>query len=179
MKLTINNLNDVYKCKIATPETLELKGYTWVANLFSDSSGLGYDTEPALTQSQLITELTKLVKKHGSIYAYLTNAGYFQVNIGIYLKTGKKIAKKIDNNTLLIEYPDYKAIRLHDTNILVFKNNTITLNTGGYQTRTTKDRLNKYLPQNFNVYQKNYTWYISNTLDNSNIEFKDGITVTN
>ena len=179
MKLTINNLNDVYRAKMATPETLELKGYTWITNLFADSSGVGLESEASYTQSQLITELTKLVKKYGIVYAYITNAGYFQVNIGIYLKTGKKIAKKIDNNTLLIEYPDYKAIRLHDTNILVFKNNTITLNSGGYQTRTTKDRLNKYLPQNFNVYQKNYTWYISDALDKTTTEFKDGITVTN
>jgi hypothetical protein len=52
---------------------------------------------------------------------------------------------------------------------------TITLFDGGYRTTTTKDRLNKFLPTGYGVYQAKKVWYLStNFVDD---EFYNGITL--
>lgn len=75
---------------------------------------------------------------------------------------------------------DYRfVIRLHDTDIITITgiaylpdkelylddsslsySSIYTLNTGGYYTATTKDRLNRYTPHNITVYQKDFDWYV-------------------
>lgn len=54
-------------------------------------------------------------------------------------------SKIIDNNTIRIQYQDRESIRLHDTDIITFWPNGITeLNSGGWHTRTTKERIYRY-----------------------------------
>jgi len=51
----------------------------------------------------------------------------------------------------------------HDTAVVSFNSDTITLNTGGYFTRTTKLRMNQASNQfdlGFKVYQRQGTWYV-------------------
>lgn len=51
------------------------------------------------------------------------------------------------------------AVRQHATAIVIFHDNgTITLNTGGWRTRTTKDRLNDYTP--LRIWQDKGVWYV-------------------
>ena len=76
-------------------------------------------------------------------------------------------SKKIGNNTFEIEYSNGDiAIRLHYTNIITVKpNGNIILNSGGWKTNTTKDRINKYLNtylkgKNWNISQVNYNWQL-------------------
>lgn len=46
-----------------------------------------------------------------------------------------------------------RRIRLHETDILFFDpKGKITINTGGYNTKTTRERLNTYLPREFRVF---------------------------
>lgn len=84
----------------------------------------------------------------------------------------------VDRNTVEITYNNGdKAIRLHNTNIITFKNNgDIILNSGGWKTLTTKDRLCKFTP--FIVYQDKGVWYVNVTKDykKEGIPFYDGIT---
>lgn len=68
-------------------------------------------------------------------------------------------SKFIGNNT--IEYyreNGERVIRLHDTDILTFQKNIITYNSGGWQTVTTKQRMNEHAPAN--IWQKNSIWYL-------------------
>jgi len=91
----------------------------------------------------------------------------------------KKVVKSllVAKNTLYIEYLDgCKAIRLHDTDIITQKSNgNIVLNSGGFKTPTTKERLNRRsYPININcpgIYQKNYQWFVG-----ENSVFYNGIT---
>ena len=81
-----------------------------------------------------------------------------------------KNSKKVANNTLRIEYSDgCIAIRLHDTDVVTEKDNVFTLNSGGWRSVTTKERMNSYSPAR--VFQKKSIWYIG---DN---EFFDGIQI--
>lgn len=180
MKITINNINDVFKSKAISIETMQYKGYELVTELFCDSSGLGADNEMALTKSQLIEKLNHLLNEYKTIYTTITNQGQFQIYLGIFIKTKKTIqSKKIDNNTLEIIDGDKKIIRLYDTDILTIENGILTLSSGGFQTHTTKARLNKYLAD-YNLYitQKDFNWFVKSNLENTNIDFSDGMTLS-
>jgi hypothetical protein len=79
-------------------------------------------------------------------------------------------SKLIANNTVRIILQDgTETIRLHRTNIVTKKNGVYTLNSGGWRTLTTKDRINAFAP--VRIYQKDFIWYIDGK------EFFDGIQV--
>lgn len=61
--------------------------------------------------------------------------------------------RRLQNNTYLERRPgDDIAVRLHSTDVLTFSpDGTITLDTGGWNTVTTKDRMNTYLPSRWRV----------------------------
>ena len=173
MKLTKETINNVYKSKLVDQETLELKGYELIEELFVDSSGWGQEGEWALTQNQFMKQLNEILDHNKSVYSFLTRAGQFQVYVGLFKKTGKSKAKKIDNNTLEIKDENKRIIRLHSTNILEFDDNQVKLDSGGWETVTTKDRMNKYLPNDIKVFQKDYKWYVS--YHGTGLDFKDGM----
>lgn len=177
MRITINNLNDIYKAKQSSVETMELKGYTLIEELFVDSSRMGAEDEPALTQSQFERELRGLLSTHGSLVAKITGVGQFQVYVGLFKKTGKSIVKKIGNNTYKVNYPTTEAIRLHDTDILTFESDHVTLNSGGWKTVTTKARMNQYLPTEVYINQKDYEWFVNDSRDNTVKPFIDGMII--
>jgi len=68
--------------------------------------------------------------------------------------------RKIGNNTYAyIQADGSVAIELHGTNVVViYPDDSVMLNSGGWHTSTTKDRINKYSP--VRVYQKNYEWFL-------------------
>jgi hypothetical protein len=69
--------------------------------------------------------------------------------------------RKIGNNTYAyIEHDGSVAIELHGTKVVtIYPNGLYKLNSGGYQTHTTKKRINQYSP--VRVYQKNFEWFLS------------------
>lgn len=69
--------------------------------------------------------------------------------------------RKIGNNTYAyIEHDGSVSIELHGTKVVVFyANGLVKLNSGGWRTSTTKDRINKYSP--VKVYQKNFEWFLT------------------
>ena len=74
-------------------------------------------------------------------------------------KTNRK-ERKIGNNTYAyIEYDGSVSIALHGTVVVrLFENGLVQLNSGGWRTSTTKNRINKYSP--VSIYQKNYEWFL-------------------
>lgn len=80
-------------------------------------------------------------------------------NAQLELARGRNGRRKIANNTYLYPVNDGIAVRLHATNVVVIHpDNTYTLNSGGWQTVTTKARLNEYSPAR--VCQRNGIWYV-------------------
>jgi hypothetical protein len=78
-----------------------------------------------------------------------------------------------------------RIVRLHDTDIVTFPNPDnpywFILNSGGWRTPTTKDRINAVLPQGVCIYQDRGIWYVRIGLWDSNsgktIPFFDGIEI--
>ena len=89
------------------------------------------------------------------------------------------------NSNTNVEYnsnTDCSTVVLHRTAIAVYDHNTqaLKLNTGGWQSVTTKSRLNAILSEliaGARVFQKNFNWYVKYNFATHN--FFDGMILVN
>ena len=85
----------------------------------------------------------------------------------------------IANNTIEYTLSDgERRIRLHHTDIIIFKTNgSIVFNTGGWQTVTTKERFNRFGKGRF--YSDKGIWFYSpGSFDGPQYAFQDGMTLS-
>lgn len=69
--------------------------------------------------------------------------------------------RKVGNNTWLIRGDERVHVKLHQTHILTFTpDNRVILNSGGWETATTKDRMNAFLGWN-TVFSNRGDWQVS------------------
>ena len=85
------------------------------------------------------------------------------------------------SNTTVITENNVSTIMLHGNHIATYYHDTkeLTLFDGGWQSNTTKSRLNALCAEfatGFGVFQKNWEWFVSD-FSNDKKEFADGITV--
>jgi len=76
------------------------------------------------------------------------------------IKLNKKVATKVYSKTV---------VKYYDTEIVSFDDKTITLNSGGWFTLTTKNRMNQTASQfglDYYVFQKDGEWFVN---------FKNGV----
>lgn len=90
-------------------------------------------------------------------------------------KLGNRGSKKVANNTYLHAVTDVNgnkgiAVRFHNTDVVVFYEDRTEVYSGGWQTVTTKARINEFLPAG-GISQKAGVWYW-NTSDP--VEFEEG-----
>ena len=162
-----NGDEGVKSCKIVGNG--EIYGYNLVNTYFVDNSGMGTRGESAL----IFDDFLRQVK--ANYYYGIKEAGQFQVYIGEYQKESRQnlkqsqadngivSSKKIKNNTRLTIYANGdKILRLHNTNIITWQGNKIILNTGGWDTMTTRARFNEFLPNPYKIFRKKGITYISN-----------------
>ena len=83
-------------------------------------------------------------------------------------------SKFVGCNTLELEYQDgTKAIRYHNTDVITTKpNGDRVLDSGGWRTYTTKERLNRQ----FRVWSDKGIWYVSEPATGKALSYFDGIT---
>lgn len=87
---------------------------------------------------------------------------------------GNRTRRKLENNTYLETREDGSlAVKLHQTDVVIYKENgDMVLTSGGWKTMTTKDRINKYTRWG-TVTQKNNQWFLKGSF-----VFVDGVTIT-
>ena len=69
--------------------------------------------------------------------------------------------RKIGNNTYLEQIDEVFIVRLHNTDIIkIYPNNTQAISSGGWQTSTTKNRINEY--SFASISQQKGTWFLRN-----------------
>lgn len=178
-KITNATLDNVFKSPLIDVDTAKLRGYELIEELFCDSSGFGQESEPALTVNAFERRTRELINEHGTLYTGITGQGMFQVYVGFFKKTGKAVAKKVAHATYKSETATGYKIRYHATDIIEYDNGDIILRNGGYLTRTTKERINEYLPQGMYMSQKNYVWTVHDTRTQQNTPFVDGMRIIN
>ena len=91
-----------------------------------------------------------------------------------FLENGKnKQERSIRNkkSTNIIDVGDgILGLKYHSTIVIeYYPDGNYKLNSGGWRTKTTKDRINEFTP--FNVIQRNNVWYVNG------VPFKDNITI--
>lgn len=94
----------------------------------------------------------------------------------------KSAGKPLCNNTRLHKRKNwdndayYYAVTLHGTDVVeIYKDNQKILNSGGYRTHTTKERINTYGAGR--VFQKDFVWYWSPSGSKEIVRFEDGMVV--
>ena len=73
---------------------------------------------------------------------------------------------------------DGTHVQYHATRVVSFDADTITLRSGGWETATTKTRMNQTANQHglgFYVYQRDHVWYVTKP-NGETVEFVDGMT---
>jgi hypothetical protein len=72
---------------------------------------------------------------------------------------GTRDSRKVGNNTYAERLgAGVIGIRLHGTHVVILSAHRLVLNSGGWQTVTTKDRINTYLPHPWKLVQKKGSW---------------------
>jgi len=73
-------------------------------------------------------------------------------------------SRKVANNTFFYELESgERRYRLHQTDIVTVKpNGSFILDTGGWMTPTTKERMNRYIPNGYSVTSDRGIWYVQN-----------------
>ena len=72
---------------------------------------------------------------------------------------------------------DHGGVTYIQTNIVYWRDGFVTLDSGGWETVTTKRKMNQASRQfglGFSVYQRDYIWFVD-TPDETGIKFYDGI----
>lgn len=91
-----------------------------------------------------------------------------------------------DQNRKKIRYKTYAmrlthnlvGIRHHNTTIITIDyHGGTTLDCNGWRSRSTKTRLNKWLPKGYNIYQENHVWYLY-TPNGEKYTYQDGLYIT-
>jgi hypothetical protein len=129
-----------------------------------------------ITESQLetlINSTKRLIKEKANLSCTSLNYDTLKEELG------NRESKKIGHNTLLSK-TDFNeiGIRYHSTYIIkIDPTNIIKLDTKGWWTKTTKDRLNQFLNcRGVSIYQEKDMWYIRG--NNGTFKYDDGIMVT-
>lgn len=92
-----------------------------------------------------MARLSFIPQSHGDCKRFLNGKGY----------------RRIGHNTSVEElHGDRYGVRLHSTFVVVFEpDGKVTLNSAGWKTVTTQDRINQIIrPMGFVISQKNYEW---------------------
>lgn len=89
---------------------------------------------------------------------------------------GHREKRKLANNTLIAHLGQgHIGVKLHRTWIVIYyPDGNIELNSGGYQTVTTKQRMNELLPPWLGVVQRRGDWFLHNTITGQSVPFHDG-----
>jgi hypothetical protein len=95
---------------------------------------------------------------------------------------GGKVMPRMDKlssyKTTIGSTADGIAVRYCSTDIVVFNDRTVTLNSGGWRTATTKRKMQQASNQfrlGFGIWQEDYCWYVSR-YQGDKVPFEDGMT---
>lgn len=90
----------------------------------------------------------------------------------------EKTTRKGAYRDVTVELPDGRVVHFyHQSPVVVRDGDTYRLDSHGYRTSTTKERINRHTPPGYKVIQRDFEWYVT-TPDGDRLEFRDGMTIT-
>lgn len=128
-----------------------------------------------LTEQQVYKLLESMeMDEMGRAKLACTYANFHQVSDYLRGKSSRKIGyetyiEKLSNFEVGIKYHRTHIVKMDVTDVM-------TISSGGWDTPTTKDRLNQFLScRGVHIYQKKFEWFIVGT--NDTLPFVDGMQV--
>lgn len=85
----------------------------------------------------------------------------------------KKTTEKGAYRDETVRMDDYTIHFYHQSPVVVEQGNFYRLDSCGWQTSTTKERINRYLPPGIRVYQEDFDWFVK--IDGQVSDFEDGM----
>lgn len=91
---------------------------------------------------------------------------------------GNKSERKVGHNTIIHKnYDGDIAIKYHNTDIVTINRlDNLKLNNGGWETSTTKGRLNQLVPPNVSIYSEKGLWKVKAA--NGKFPYRNGMIIT-
>jgi len=90
-------------------------------------------------------------------------------SVGLYYET-RLLRRELDGQTIAVQH--------HFTDVVTYlPGGDIVLNTNGWRSVTTKARLNTHTPAWLQIYQEDWTWYVSSAYAGLTVEYRDGMIV--
>ena len=81
-------------------------------------------------------------------------------------------------HTSLRKDDEAMVFRHHDTDIVTaYPDGRVRLNSGGWQTNTTKKAINRYLPTGWILYQEKGKWWLQGPASHVAFAFRDGFVI--
>lgn len=101
---------------------------------------------------------------------------------------GTRNERQLAHNTTVSRFAVWIDVQYHWTVIVrYYRDGRVRLDSGGWQTVTTKQRINELLPPGFRLLQKDFRWYVEDCRDCSfegltkaplrRSQFRDGMTI--
>lgn len=92
---------------------------------------------------------------------------------------GNRAERKLAHNTYVYRIDDESVgVTLHNTRIVTYYlDGRVQLNSGGWSTSTTKDRINKLLPDGYSLWQHKFDWFVQHRSWPFAVEFKDNMVI--
>lgn len=82
--------------------------------------------------------------------------------------------RKLANNTYLVVRDDGGfGVKLHDTEVVIHYPESVILDSGGWQTVTTKERMNRF--SDYGVFSEKGVWYVC--VNGADVSFADGMII--
>lgn len=139
------------------------------------------DAPSGHSETEVETKLKELEKQYGLVYIiFAPTSNVFSTSYCVIVKdpeTPERKGKTVAHKTKLFTEEDGSYIvQYHATEVFKYdaKAKTYTLNSGGWKTKTTKERINQYLAPGF-ISQKNFEWTVH--FNGDSIPFEDGMVI--
>jgi hypothetical protein len=146
-----------------------------------------WDDAPAgHSESEVDAKTKALEREHGDIWLIFTpTSNVFSTSYSVIVRDKSTPAKPVNKGKLIAgktrkftEDDGSWRVRYHATDVVIYDANKqphYTLNSGGWLTKTTKERINTALPSGYWISQKNFKWTVHTPAGDR--EFVDGMEV--
>jgi len=129
-----------------------------------------------MQKTKIQTERFGVAKERGTV---TNKEGYHQPQEMSFRRSCgcKKTTSKGAYRDVSVEMPDSRLIHFyHQSPVVVEQSGLFRLDSCGWKTSTTKERINRHIPSGFFVRQIDFDWYVE-TPDGEGKEFKDGMII--
>lgn len=90
---------------------------------------------------------------------------------------GDKDHRPLCHNTYMWREGGVIHVRYHRTDIVTYLPHYVVVTVCGWETSTTKERVNNLIPTRFRIFQEKHVWKVWDRLNDTHFNFHDGMVI--